>query len=55
LTRPIAYCKEIGHSKNECPHLKGTASEPNKITPGKKTEWQPDPEAQDLIGLAGIE
>jgi hypothetical protein len=29
--------------------------QPDKITPGMKTGWQPEPEAQDLIGLAGIE
>jgi hypothetical protein len=29
--------------------------ETNKITPVKKTGWQPKSEAQDLIGLAGIE
>jgi hypothetical protein len=29
--------------------------EPNKITPGKRTGWQLEPEAQDLIDLAGIE
>jgi hypothetical protein len=29
--------------------------EPNKITPGKKTGWQPKPEVQDLIGLAEAE
>jgi hypothetical protein len=28
--------------------------EPNRIAPGKKTGWQPEVEAQDLIGLAGI-
>jgi hypothetical protein len=43
------YCKEIGHWKNECPHCKGPASQPNKITPGKKTGWQPEPEAQDSL------
>jgi hypothetical protein len=32
-----AYYKEIGHWKNECHNHKGTASDPNKITPGKKT------------------
>jgi hypothetical protein len=52
--RPMCYCKEIGHWKNECPCCKGTASEPNKITPVKKTGCQPKPEAQDLTGLAGI-
>jgi hypothetical protein len=50
-----AYCREIGQWKNECLCHKRTASEPNKITPRKKTGWQPKPEAQDLIGLAGIE
>jgi hypothetical protein len=50
-----AYCKEIGHWKNECSHCKGTTLELNKIAPGKKTGWQPKPEAQDLIGLARIE
>jgi hypothetical protein len=49
-----AYYKEISHWKNECPCHKGTTLEPNKIAPGKKTGWQPEPEAQDLIGLAGI-
>jgi hypothetical protein len=49
-----AYCKETGHWKNECPRRKRTTLEPNRIAPGKKTGWQPEPEAQDLIGLAGI-
>jgi hypothetical protein len=35
-----AYCKEIGHWKNECLHCKQPASEPNKIVPGKKTNCQ---------------
>jgi hypothetical protein len=35
-----AYCKEIGHWKSECLPHKGTALEPNKIAPGKKTGWQ---------------
>jgi hypothetical protein len=34
----MVNCKEIGYWKNECPHLKGSALEPNKITPGKKTD-----------------
>jgi hypothetical protein len=31
-----------------------TTFEPNRIALGKKTGWQPEPEAQDLIDLAGI-
>jgi hypothetical protein len=50
-----AYCKEIGHWKNECPCCRETTSEPNKITLRKKTGWQPEPETQDFIGLSGIE
>jgi hypothetical protein len=49
----VPCCKEIGHWKNECPRCTGPMSEPNKTAPGK-TGWQPEPEAQDLIGLAGI-
>jgi hypothetical protein len=49
------YCNETGHWKNECPCQKGPELESSKITPGKKTGWQPEPEAQDLIDLAGIE
>jgi hypothetical protein len=44
-----------GHWKNEYPCYKGPTLEPNKTVPGKKTGWQPKPEAKDLIGLAGIE
>jgi hypothetical protein len=49
LMRPMSYCKKIGHWKNEYSCHKGTASEPNKISPGKKTGWQLKAEAQ-VIG-----
>jgi hypothetical protein len=48
------YCKKIDHWKNECSHCKRTTLEPNRIALGKKTGWQPEAEAQVLIGLAGI-
>jgi hypothetical protein len=37
LMKPMCLLKGIVHWKNECSCHKGPASEPNKITPGKKT------------------
>jgi hypothetical protein len=50
---PIA--RRLATGKIECPPCKRTALELNKITPGKKTEWQPELEVQELICIAGIE
>jgi hypothetical protein len=44
-----AYCKEIGHWKNECPHGKGPTSEHIKTAPEKKTRGQPKPEARTSL------
>jgi hypothetical protein len=49
----VPISRRLARGRMNC--CKGPASEPNKIAPEKKTGWQPEPEAQDLIGLTGIE
>lgn len=50
-----AYCKEVGHWKNECPRH-GEAKNPPKRKPlASEGKYRPKPPLSTLIGLAGLD
>ena len=50
-----AYCKEIGHWRNACPHRRGISKGSKKFSQPNKERYQPEPAIQNLISLDGAE